>query len=98
MASSMADEIKQHARSSYLCPARQAGACPVSIRAGDLHSVLNLQANLPGVTSALGSNSFCDESGIRRLSIEGPSSGANAIFTYCWCEQHQVVIQKVINT
>lgn len=77
-----ADQIRQFALLNYITPARSRGETVVSIRAGDVHSQMGLSARLPAVCSALGTNKFESMCGIKRLSIQGPANGANAVFTF----------------
>ena len=75
----LADRIREFADEHYVRPARGRGERQFTIRAGDLHDDMGLQARLPAVSAALGANKFEDEYAVRRLSVEGPLNGAN-----CW--------------
>jgi len=79
---SLADQIREFAFAKYIAPARARGETKVSIRAGDMHSQMNLSCRLPAVCGALGTNKFVSMYNIERLSIEGPIPGANAVFTF----------------
>lgn len=78
----MADRIREHADSRCVRPARVGGVKQVTIRAGDVHRGMGLSGKLPAVCSALGSNRFVDECGLRRLAVEGPLNGSNCELTF----------------
>jgi 5-methylcytosine-specific restriction protein B len=76
------DQVREYCKSSYVDPARRSGFKLVSIRAGDVHRDLKFKNRLPLVCAALGSNVFQEMCQVKRKSIDGPSNGANAIFTF----------------
>ncbi len=77
-----ADQIRDFVNHNYIIPARQQGQGEISVRAGDVHRDMQLVQRLPAVCSALGSNRFEQEYNVSRIRIEGPTNGANAVFTY----------------
>lgn len=77
-----ADEVRQHCIESIVELARRAGKKEVEIRAGDIHNAMDYQSRMPLVCSALGAKKFEKTAGIERLSITGPSNGANAVFRF----------------
>lgn len=77
-----ADSIREFVNRRYILPARNTGQRTVSVRAGDVHREMNLVQRLPAVCSALGSHKFERLFNVTRVAIDGPTNGANAIFTY----------------
>jgi 5-methylcytosine-specific restriction protein B len=77
-----ADRVRVYCRDHFIEPARSRGETTVSIRAGDIHSALGLKNRLPLVCSALGANIFEKLAGVERIGIDGPTNGANAVFTF----------------
>ena len=77
-----ADEIRAYVWRAFLEPARWAGTAQVTVRAGTVHSEMGLQNALPAVCSALGGNKFEKQYKVNRVSLTGPSQGANAEFTF----------------
>jgi len=49
------------------------------IRAGDVHSKMDLSDRMPAVCAALGSEKFEKQYNIKRTKLEGPIHGANAL-------------------
>lgn len=76
------DEITKYAIDKYVTPARTRGDYVVGIRSGDIHSALGKVNQLPQVCSKLGSNVFQKDARVRRIALEGPTNGANALFVY----------------
>jgi 5-methylcytosine-specific restriction protein B len=79
---SIADQIREHVVTHYIAPARQKGESTVSVRAGDVHSEMGFKNRLPNVCSALGSDKFETFASVKRVSLEGPSQGSNAVYTF----------------
>ena len=79
---SVADEIRRHVIQEYIAPARVKRQLTVAVRAGTVHKDMGFKNRLPSVCSALGSDRFLQAARVERLSIEGPSSGSNAVFTF----------------
>ncbi len=77
-----ADEACEYCAEHYILPARENGQNEVSIRAGEVHSILGHSNRLPLVCSAIGASVFEEENNIRRTSIEGPMHGANTVVTF----------------
>jgi 5-methylcytosine-specific restriction protein B len=77
-----ADEIRGHVIRNHFEPARAARKAEITLRAGDVHKELLLVDRMPAVCSVLGSNRLEREARVKRLKIEGPHDGANALFTY----------------
>jgi len=76
------DDVRQHCIESIVEPARRAGKNEVEIRAGDIHNAMDYQSRMPLVCSALGAKKFEKTAGVERVSITGPSNGANALFKF----------------
>jgi len=79
---SYADDVRAYCIENYIQPARKANKNEVTIRAGDVHAAMNLSRKLPLVCSALGANVFEQMANVKRLSITGPSNGANTLIKY----------------
>jgi 5-methylcytosine-specific restriction protein B len=79
---SVSEDVRTYCIENYIQPARNANENEVTIRAGDVHSAMNLSQRLPLVCSALGANVFEQMANVERLSITGPSNGANTLFQY----------------
>lgn len=79
---SYADDIREYCADNIIAPARKNGVKKISIRAGDIHSAMGFRNRLPLVCAALGANKFETIAGIERISLEGPTNGANAVFTF----------------
>ena len=77
-----ADDIRDFAFKKFIEPARKQGKRTVTIRAGDVHKDMGLYDRMPAVCSALGTKKFENQFNIKRLKIEGPIHGANALFTF----------------
>ena len=77
-----ADEVRQHCIENIIEPARRAGKKEIEIRAGDIHSAMGYQNRMPLVCSALGAKKFEEKAEAERVSISGPSNGANALFKF----------------
>lgn len=79
---SRADDIRNFAFKNFIEPARKQGIRTVTIRAGDVHKDMGLYDRMPAVCSALGSMKFENQFDVKRLKMEGPLHGANALFTF----------------
>ena len=77
-----ADAIRGHVIRNHIEPARAAQKAEISLRAGDVHKELLLVDRMPAVCNVLGSNRLEREARVKRLKMEGPHNGANALFTY----------------
>ncbi len=71
---------------NYIQPARVCGDCVVGVRAGDFHrgtkGLRNKGTEVLDVCSKLGSNVFQRDARVKRIALEGPTNGANALFVY----------------
>lgn len=79
---SYAEEVRAYCSRQYIQPARAAGRCEVSIRAGDVHEAMGYKNRMPLVCSAIGATVFSEQNSALRLAIEGPISGANTVFRF----------------
>ena len=79
---SYADEVREYCKDNIIVPARTRGEKQIAIRAGDIHTVMGYKSRMPLVCAALGANKFEKSAGVERISITGPTNGANAIFTF----------------
>lgn len=79
---SHADDVRRYCKDNIIDQARARGDKQIAIRAGDVHTAMGYKNRLPLVCSALGANKFEEFAGVERVSITGPTNGANAIFTY----------------
>jgi hypothetical protein len=51
-------------------------------RAGDIRTSMGYKNRMPLVCAALGTKKFEEFAGVQRVSLTGPSNGANAIFSF----------------
>lgn len=79
---SFSDDVREHCRVRYVEPARSRGESKITIRAGDVHSVLGYKNRHPLVCSALGAMTFEESCQVSRVAIDGPLNGANTVFTF----------------
>jgi len=79
---SLADDVRQYCRETYVDPARNRGEKEVVIRSGDVHSALKYRNRYPLVCSAIGSNLFEQLCKVKRISVEGPLNGVSTLFTF----------------
>ncbi len=54
----LADDIRVFTYEKYIKPARDEGRDTVTIRAGDVHDVMDLVSKMPSVCGAIGTNKF----------------------------------------
>jgi 5-methylcytosine-specific restriction enzyme B len=79
---SYADDVRRFVKDKIVDPARKRGENQIVIRAGDVHSAMNYHSRMPLVCAALGANKFPEIAEVERVSITGPTNGANAEFTF----------------
>lgn len=79
---SLADDVREYCKTTFIDPARQEGQKTITIRSGDVHSALNYKNRYPLVCSAIGSNRFEEMCDLRRVSVEGPLNGVSTLFTF----------------
>ncbi len=79
---SYADDVRQYCKDNIIDPARRRGENQISIRAGDIHNAMGYKSRMPLVCAAIGANKFEAIAGVERVSLTGPTNGANAIFTF----------------
>jgi hypothetical protein len=77
-----ADEIRQFVLDNYIIPARLRNERNVTIRAGDIHSDMNLHWRYPNVCQVLRGNIFLTMANLEKISETGPKFGGNTYFTY----------------
>jgi hypothetical protein len=76
------DKTRVFCRDFYVIPAKKNGFKEVTIRSGDVHRLLFFKNRLPLVCSALGSEKFEEMARVKRISITGPTNGANTLFKF----------------
>jgi 5-methylcytosine-specific restriction enzyme B len=79
---SYADDVRNYCINNYINPARNNGETVVSIRAGDVHRGMMYNNRMPLVCSSIGANIFEETANIKRISVEGPTNGANAVYKF----------------
>jgi len=79
---SYADDVRKYCKDNIIDPSRKRGEKQIAIRAGDIHTAMGYQSRMPLVCAALGANKFEEIAGVERVSITGPTNGANSIFTF----------------
>jgi uncharacterized protein DUF6884 len=77
-----ANRIRQFALDHFVAPARAEGRSEITIRAGDVHQVMDLANAMPAVCSAIGSNKFEELARATLLKRSGPANGANVYFHF----------------
>lgn len=77
-----ADRVREYCKAQFINPARARGVATVSIRAGDVHATLGFRNRMPLVCSALGTTAFEQLAKVERVGLDGPTNGANAVFTF----------------
>jgi hypothetical protein len=75
---SHADDVRAYCKENII----ERGEKQATIRAGDIHRAMGYRDRLPLVCAALGANKFEETAMVEKVSITGPSAGANAIFTF----------------
>lgn len=79
---SYADDVRTYCKENIIDRARARGEKQVTIRAGDIHTVMGYRNRMPLVCAALGANKFEEIAEVERISLTGPTNGANALFTF----------------
>lgn len=79
---SLADDVREYCKKTYIDSARRRGQRTVTIKSGDVHSALNYKNSYPLVCSAIGSNRFEQLCNLKRISVEGPLNGVSTLFTF----------------
>jgi len=79
---SYADDVRNYCIENIINPARQKELLDIFIRSGDIHKAMNYKDRLPLVCSALGANKFEEEAKVKRISMNGPTCGANCVFHF----------------
>jgi hypothetical protein len=79
---SYADDVRKYCKDTIVDQARRRGENQIVIRAGDIHTVMGYQNRMPLVCAALGAKKFEVLASVERISLTGPTNGANAIFTF----------------
>ena len=79
---SFADDVRNYCIENIVDPARSNGQNTIKIRAGDIHKLMEYKDRMPLVCSALGAKTFERQARVKRLSVEGPTNGANCIFEF----------------
>lgn len=79
-----AEQIRIHARSKYVLPARQRKQKRFSINAGDVVRELGLAGRVPAVCSALKTRRFLEPNAMRLVGTSGPKSGQSTTVTYIY--------------
>lgn len=79
-----ADDIRDYSTKTFVVPARQRGQKRFSIRVGDVVRELRLYRSIPAVCSALKTQEFRRDNGLRLVDATGPKSGLSTtvVFTY----------------
>lgn len=79
---SHSDDVREYCINNIIEPARIGGEREVVIGAVDIHTAMAYRNRMPLVCAALGAKKFEDITGVERVSLTGPTNGANAIFTF----------------
>jgi hypothetical protein len=78
------DQIREYAGKNYVEPALRGSTSTVSIKSGDIVKGMGLKNKTPNVCTALRSNIFQKQYGLRLIGEQGPPSGMSTtvVFTY----------------
>lgn len=78
------DQIREYAGKNYVEPALRGPATTVSIKSGDIVKGMGLKNKTPNVCTALRSNIFQEQYGLKLIGEQGPPSGMSTtvVFTY----------------
>jgi 5-methylcytosine-specific restriction enzyme B len=87
---SQADDIRKFVIVNYISPARSRGGAQVSVRVGDVHREMDLSNAMPAVCSAIGSNKFWEEAGVREINRDGPANSSTVVFTFAFDQSSAV--------
>jgi hypothetical protein len=79
---SFANDVRDYCIENIVEPARSNGKNKIKIRAGDIHKSMKYKDRMPLVCSALGTKIFEKQARVKRLSVEGPTNGANCILEF----------------
>jgi 5-methylcytosine-specific restriction protein B len=77
-----ADDVRTYCIENITAPALERGEKQIAIRAGDIHSAIGYRNRMPLACAALGANKFEEIAAVERITVTGPTNGANAIFTF----------------
>jgi hypothetical protein len=83
-AMTLAEKIRVHGREKYVSRAKERGQARFAIRAGDVVHDLGVNGRVPAVCSALRTNQFLKENGLRLVEITGPKSGQSTTVTFTY--------------
>jgi hypothetical protein len=79
---SHADDVRKYCKDNKIDHARRKGETQIEIRVGDIHTEMNYKNRMPLVSAALGASKFESYAQVERISLAGPTNGANAVFTF----------------
>ena len=79
---SLADDVRDYWKATYVDPARANGLKIIEIRSGEVHSSLKSRNRYPLVCSAIGSNKFEEMCSVKRKCVKGPLNGVSTLFTF----------------
>lgn len=84
IAMTLADKIRVYARDKYVLAAKERGESRFAIRAGDVVRDLGVHGRVPAVCSALRTDQFREENGLRLVEVVGPKSGQSTTVTFTY--------------
>jgi 5-methylcytosine-specific restriction protein B len=79
---SIADDVRDYCINNIVEQARLSNKEEIVIRVGDIHNAMGLKERYSSVCSAIGSEKFEEEAGIKRIEIHGPLNASNTIFVF----------------
>ena len=79
-----AAEIREYSTRTYVLPARQKGQRRFSIRVGDIVREHRLYRSIPAVCSALKTQEFLQNNGLKLVDATGPKSGLSTTVVYTY--------------
>src|SRR5579864_6041034 len=80
----LAEKIRIYGRDKYVLAAKERGQARFAIRAGDVVHALGLNGRVPAVCSALRTNQFLRDNGLRIVDTAGPKSGQSTTVTFTY--------------
>ena len=66
----------------YVNPMRKAGYYTITMKVSDVVKEMEKAPAIPAVFAMLGSDVFEKEAVVKRIAVDGPTNGANALFVY----------------
>ena len=69
------DDVRRHVEEQYIRNSRKKGVQRFTVNAGEIHRAMGLQNRVPLVCSAIQSQKFLNQHGLKLVEKSGPASG-----------------------